>query len=126
MFRRRTEPEFDEASIEPFSKLLGDRAPFLVRNEHELAAFDLPRDARKYLVVLRQVLEQRLATPVHDRAFSESQTLAADGGCSNFDRFVIDRQVREANEPFRVVIICVRRLHEVAAQKVIYRREAGG
>ena len=55
-----------EGAVEPLLEQLGDVLAEMA-DEHELAVADFARDAGEHLVVLRQILEQRLRAPIGRR-----------------------------------------------------------
>ena len=72
------EAEHGEGAVEPPAQALGHLVAMMRLDESKLAVANLARDARKNLVVLRQVFEQRLAAPIGDGRRAQAELLAAE------------------------------------------------
>src|SRR5262249_59102091 len=89
-----------EDALEPPSKLLRRRLALGMDNEDELTARDGLRHARKDVVITRQILVQRLATPEHGRVRSQTKA-GSSGGCRRGIKRVLVK--RQGEEPERTV-----------------------
>ena len=69
----REQAECAEGAVEAPAEISRRGRSLRMLDEDELAVLHLARDARKQLVVLWQVLEQRLSAPEHDRVGPQSQ-----------------------------------------------------
>src|SRR5262249_20358154 len=93
-------------------------------DECKLAIAELSRDPREDLVKLRQVLEERLAAPIHGGSGAKSQILSTERDRIRIERLIINRQIGQANQALSVVVLCLRRLHQLAAEVIIKCRKS--
>ncbi len=68
---------------------------------------------------------QRLAAPIDRRVGGEAQIGARQRGRRDRRRRVVDAQIRQPHQPFRVARIGIGRFHQVAGQEIVDRRKAG-
>ena len=73
----RLEARGCEGAIKTLLEQLGD-LPAEMADEDELAIAGLARNAREHLVMLRQILEQRLRAPIGGRIRPQPKFLAGD------------------------------------------------
>ena len=115
-----------ECPIETLVEKLGYMRAFVILDEGELAIVYRARNSGKHLIELRQIFVKRLAAPIDDGGGAQSQMLPTDGGRLCIDRFIVDRQIGQPDQPFRVVILAVGRLHQIAAEVIVDCRKAAG
>ena len=73
-------------------------------DEHELAVAGLASDAREHLVVLRQILEQRLRAPIGRRSRAQPQLLARHRRRRELQRLIVEADVGQSHQLFRIVL----------------------
>src|SRR5215208_4934104 len=95
-------------------------------DERELAIRRGKRDARENTVILRQILIERLAAPEHRGAGAKAELRPTDLDWRNIERLVIDRQIRQPDQLFRVVLLAVGRFHQIAREVIIEGWESAG
>ena len=91
-----------KSALQPFADDRRDLRRAEMAQEDKLAITDLARDPHEYIVVLRQILEERLAAPKNSRAWTQAQLLACDLDRLRVDGLVVDRQVRQPHKFFGV------------------------
>lgn len=91
-----------ECSLELFANDGGDLRRAEMAQKHELAIANGARDAHEHIVVLGQILKQRLPAPENGCACTQAEFLARDRNWLGFNGLVVDRQVRQANKFFGV------------------------
>src|SRR6476660_3881290 len=114
-----------EGAIETLLEQLGD-LPAEMANEDELAIAGLVRDAREDLVVLRQILEQRLRAPIGRRIRPQPEFLAGDRRRRQRQRLVVKAGVGELHPLFDVMVLAVGGLDQFAAEERVEGRETAG
>ena len=80
-----------KSALQPFADDRRDLRRAKMAQEHKLTVTDLARDLHECIVVLRQILEERLATPKNSRAWTKSELLARNLDRFSVAGFVIDR-----------------------------------
>src|SRR5262249_10336469 len=100
--------------------------PCVIFDEYKLAIANVSRDARKDLIELRQVLVERLAAPIDGGRGAESEIRATERDWPRIERFIINRQIRQTDQAFSVVVLCLRWLHQLAAEVIIKRWKSAG
>src|SRR5260370_35493360 len=115
-----------EGTMEPLAKQFRDFEPCTIFNENKLTISILARDAGKYLIVLRQIFVQGLAAPIRHSARAQTKLLAVDRNRLDLDRLVVNSKVRQPDQPLAVMLLPIRRLHQVAAEVIVERRQSTG
>ena len=119
-------PNAAKARSSRCAKQRGDLGAAGKLDEGELAIAGVARDARKNLIVLRQIFGQRLGAPEHGGAGTQTKRRAIGSGRRGVRRLVIDRQIGQPDQPLGVVLRAVGRLHQVAREIIVERRQAAG
>src|SRR5216684_4278271 len=105
----RAHAERCEGSVEPVAKQAGDVGSSGKFYEAELAIAHFARDAGKDGIELRQIFAERLAAPVNRRGATQSQLGPLhDGGGRYRGWLIVDRQIWQPHQAFRIVILRVR------------------
>src|SRR5262249_2053288 len=92
----------------------------LLLDEDELTSTGHARDAWEHLIVFRPLFVQGLTAPIDRCVIAQSKIDMRIGRAG--ERLAIYRQVGQPNQSLRVVILPVRRLHQLAAEIIIHSR----
>src|SRR6202451_4702093 len=87
-----------EGASQPLAKQSGDLRAARKLDEGELAIAGVAGDARKNLIVLRQIFGQRLGAPEHGGARPQAERRAIGGSWRRAGWLVIDRQIWQPDQ----------------------------
>src|SRR5205085_12318271 len=120
---------FEAPGCEGVSKTLLEQLgdlPAEMANEDELAIAGFARDAREDLVMLRQILEQRLRAPIGRCVRPQPELLAGDRRGRQREGLVVESGVGKLHQLFDVMVLAVDRLDQFAAEEIVEGRKAAG
>src|SRR4051812_44457006 len=98
--------------------------PALILNEDELAVAHLLRNSWKYPVEARKVLVERLRAPKLQGARTITEIRHFDRTRLPLGGLVVAGQIGKPDQALGVMILAIRRFHQIAADKIIERRKS--
>src|SRR5262249_36578014 len=115
-----------ERTIEPISKQFGYVIATRKFDKNKTAIAHLSGYPWKNRVELGQVFEERLAAPENRHRRRPSELRGFVGHLPRNDRFIISSHIGEPYQPLGVILLTVRRLHQVTAEKIVESRIPAG
>ena len=121
---RGLQAEGSEGTFETRLEQLGDVPAPTEFDEDKLAVRYPGGDTREDFVELRQVFGQRLRAPINHGISPQPEFAPSYWSRYDVDRLVMDGKIGQSNQFFRIMRVGVRRLHQVAAEKIVDGRKS--
>src|SRR4051812_24099858 len=115
-----------EGAVKSLPEQFGDIRARRMLDERELAIRRGNGDAWENIVILRQILVKRLAAPKHRRARVKAELRPPDPRRHNVEWLVIDRQIWQSDQLFRVVLLAIGGFHQIAREIIVQRWKSAG